>query len=175
MDLVIDSNVLFRRKSKWKTEYEDSIYKVYDSNRKLTGYFFPFYTGQKDSNTEAGDREEDDKIIERMNKTHEKVRGGNLMVPMLKLNLLDNIVGMDLDYTIEALVENLKRAKAWKQWLEENSIEFGISGIAVYTSREDRNMLSIVLGINSDMNLGEKELEMELMLLLNKLQADGML
>jgi hypothetical protein len=77
---------LFRRKSKWKTEYEDSIYKVYDSNRKLTGYFFPFYTDQKDSNTEAGDREEDDKIIERMNKTHEKVRGGNLMVPMLKLN-----------------------------------------------------------------------------------------
>ena len=110
-----------------------------------------------------------------MNKSHDKVRGGNLMLPMLRLNLLDNTEGMDLDYTIEAIDANLQRAKTWKEWLELNHKEFGISGAAVYTAREDRNMLSIVLGINLEMTLGEKELEIDLTPLLDKLHTDGML
>ena len=31
------------KKSKWKMEYEDTIYKIYDWNRNLAGYFFPDY------------------------------------------------------------------------------------------------------------------------------------
>jgi hypothetical protein len=38
-----------------------------------------------------------------MNKAHKKIRGGNLMVPMLRLNLLDKPEGTNLDYAIEAL------------------------------------------------------------------------
>src|SRR5919198_272274 len=191
MDLLQLLLVLFGRdnkKCKWKIEYEYSIYKVYDANKKLAGYFFTQYSSVQQKNHQRAGRseqeredqhkkeEEEDKIIERMNKTHEKVRaGGNLMVPMLKLNLLDNTEGRDLDYTIEALEGNLQRAKIWKEWLEVNHIEFDISGAAVYTAREDRNMLSIILGINSEMILGEKELEIELTPLLNKLHTDGML
>ena len=171
--------VLFGRdgKSKWKMEYENSIYKVYDSNKRLAGYFFPQYGSVQrvGSKQEGGDREEEEQIIERMNKTHEKVRGGNLMVPMLKLSLLDNTEGMDLDYTIEALDGSLRRAKTWKEWLEVNHTEYGISGVAVYTAREDRNMLSIILGIDFEMTLGEKKLEIELTPLLDRLHSDGML
>ena len=168
------------KKSKWKIEYENSIYKVYDSNRKLAGYFFPQYglVDQSDgsSNKQEGEEEEEeDKIIEIMHKTHVKVSGGNLMVPMLKLNLLDNTEGMDLDYTIEALDGNIQRARIWKEWLELNHTEFHIAGAAIYTAREDRNMLSIVLGINSEVMLGEKELEKELTPLLDRLHTDGML
>jgi hypothetical protein len=172
--------VLFERnkKSKWKIEYEYSIYKVYDSNKKLAGYFFPQYGSVQHHSSEQGNKDQDqeeDKIIDIMNKTHEKIRGGNLMVPMLKLNLLDNTEGIDLDYTIEALHGNLQRAKTWREWLEVNHTDFGISGAAVYTAREDRNMLSIVLGINLEMILGERELEMDLIPLLDKLHTDGML
>ena len=119
--------------------------------------------------------EDDDKIIERMNKSHDKIRGGNLMVPMLRLSLLDNTEGMDLGYTIESLDANLQRAKVWKEWLGANYRGFGISTVAVYTAREDRNMLSIVLGINLEMMLGEKELEVYLTPLLDKLHTDEML
>jgi hypothetical protein len=172
-----------KKKPNWKMEYVSSIYKVYDLNKKLAGYFFPCYESvrynQKASSSEQEEDkdpdQEQDKIIERMNKIHVKVRGGNLMVPMLKLNLLDNTEGMDLDYTIEALDENLERAKIWKGWLEVNHSEFGILGAAVYTAREDRNMLSIVLSINLEMMLGEKELETNLIPLLDKLHTDGML
>lgn len=165
------------KRSKWKIEYEYSVYKVYDSNKKLAGYFFPQYGSVQYHSSEQGNKDQDqeDKIIDIMNKTHEKIRGGNLMVPMLKLNLLDNTEGMDLDYTIEALDGNLQRAKTWREWLEVNHTDFGISGAAVYTAREDRNMLSIVLGINLEMTLGEKELEIDLTPLLDKLHKDGML
>jgi hypothetical protein len=170
---------LFERNKKyeWKIEYEYSIYKVYDSNKKLAGYFFPQYGSVQYHSSEQGNKDQDqeDKIIDIMNNTHEKIRGGNLMVPMLKLNLLDNTEGMDLDYTIEALDGNLQRAKTWREWLEVNHTDFGISGAAVYTAREDRNMLSIVLGINLEMILGEKELEIDLTPLLDKLHKDGML
>ena len=172
--------VLFGRnkKSKWKIEYEYSIYKVYDSNKKLAGYFFPEYDSVQHHISEQGNKDQDqeeDKFIDIMNKTHEKIRAGNLMLPMLKLSLLDNTEGIDLDYTIEVLDGNLQRAKIWRDWLEVNHTDFGISGAAVYTAREDRNMLSIVLGINLEMTLGEQELEIDLTPILDKLHADGML
>jgi hypothetical protein len=166
------------KKSKWKVEYDYKIYKVYDLDKKLAGYFFPDYTSlrdQKTNNNLQRQEEDDDKIIERMNKAHDKIIGGNLMVPMLRLSLLDNTEGVDLDYIIEALDINLQRAKTWREWLDANYREFGISTVAVYTAREDRNMLSIVLAINLEMMLGEKELEIYLTPLLDKLHTDEML
>lgn len=180
MDALQILLVLFGRnnkKSKWKVEYDYSIYKVYDLDKKLAGYFFPHYNSLRHQKTSSKleEQEEEDKIIEEMNKSHDKVRGGNIMLPMLRLNLLDNTEGMDLDYTIEAIDANLQRAKTWKEWLELNHKEFGISGAAIYTAREDRNMLSIVLGINLEMMLGERELGIYLNPLLDKLHTDGML
>ena len=183
--------MLFNRDSKnrtnifkWKFEYEDTIYKIYDWNNNLTAYFFPNYDsmekhmGRKNRNNEHQQEEEEDEVIEGMNKLHENVVGGNLMIPMLKLNLLDIEEGkakMNLNYTIDALEENLHRAKQWKQWLEQNSAEFKVIGNAVYTAREDRNMLSLVLGIDSNIILGEKEIGIVLIPLLDKLHKDGML
>ena len=174
------------KKSNWKIEYEYLIYKVYDSDKKLAGYFFPQYnslqyesTSNKQQEARVGrdgeGEEEEDEFIERMNKAHKKIRGGNLMVPMLRLYLLDNTEGTNLDYAIEALDANLQRAKTWKEWLEVNRTEFGISCATIFTAREDRNMLSIVLSIDLELTLGEKELERDLTPLLDKMHTDLML
>src|SRR5918996_6445301 len=170
-------------KFKWKFEYEDTVYKVYDWNNNLAAYFFPNYNSiRKQNRTKNGrnekQQEEEGEIIEEMNKLHENVRGGSLMIPMLRLNLLDNEArkeGMDLNYAILELQENLHRAKQWKQWLDQNTAEFRIVNNAVYTAREDRNMLSLVLGINSDIMLGEKDIGRALIPALDKLHEDGML
>jgi hypothetical protein len=183
--------MLFNRDSKnrtnvfkWKFEYEDTIYKIYDWNNNLAGYFFPNYdsmekrTGTKNLSDEYQQEKEEDEVIEEMNKLHENVAGGNVMIPMLKLNLLDIEEGkakMNLNYTIDALEENLHQAKQWKQWLEQNSAEFNIVENGVYTAREDRNMLSLVLSIKSNITLGEKEIGLVLITLLDKLHEDGML
>ena len=165
---------------RWKFEYEDTVYKVYDRNNYLSGYFFPNYNLEQYEKSGNGNlREgEEDEIIEKMNKKHENVRGGNLMIPMLRLNLLDNEAEeekMDLDYAISELQENLQRAKQWKQWLDQNTTEFRIVNNAVYTAREDRNMLSLVLGIRSGIILGEKDIGQALIPVLDKLHEDGML
>jgi hypothetical protein len=59
--------------------------------------------------------------------------------------------------------------------LQQNHEEFEITGDAVYTAREDRNMLSIVLRIESAIILGEKEVSIALHPLLDKLHKDGLL
>jgi hypothetical protein len=167
---------------RWKFEYEDTVYKVYDGNNYLAGYFFPNYNlveqiGETSSNGSSQEGEED-AIIEEMNRRHESVRGGSLMIPLLRLNLFDNDSEkerMNLDYTIVELQESLKRAKQWKQWLQLNTTEFGIAENAVYTAREDRNMLSLALGIDSHIMLGEKEIGQSLIPVLDRLHRDGML
>ena len=100
---IISVVVLFRRrigeeegekkknnKSNWKIEYYDKIYKVYDWNKNLAGYFFPTYNLDKEEDTsdrieggqlqqqeeegkEEGEENEDydeDEIIEEMNKCY---------------------------------------------------------------------------------------------------------
>jgi len=157
------------KKSKWKMQYEDTIYKIYDGDRNLAAYFFPKY-----DLVETTDIEED-QVIEKLNQSHETVRGGNILFPMIKLDLLDKEDGLDLDYAIAALEQNLQRIKVWKEWLLQNHTEFAIIGSAMYTSREDRNMLSIALGIDSNIILGEKETLVALAPLLDELHEVGLL
>ena len=156
------------KKSKWKMEYEDTIYKIYDWNRNLAGYFFPDYDLKENI-------ENEDEIIEKLNQSHQSVQGGNILLPMVKLNLLDKEEGIDLDYAIVALEQSLQRVNVWKQWLLQNSSQFEINGNAIFTSREDREMLSIGLRIMKNLTLGEKELLDALIPLLDELHESGIL
>ena len=156
------------KRSKWKMEYEDTIYKIYDWNKNLAAYFFPNYNLVED-------RENEDEIIEKLNHSHQNVRGGNILLPLIKLNLLDKEERIDLDYTIVALEQNLQRTKVWREWLEQNDRKFAIAGNAVFTSREDREMLSIALVIDSNIVLGEKETLVALTPLLDELHEASLL
>ena len=160
----------------WKLEYIDTVYKIYDWDKNLTGYFFPNYDidvdNYKDKDESQDAHEVEDKIIEQMNKEKQSVKGGNVMLPMVKLQLLDNEEGIDLDYVINSLEQNAQRTRKWKQWINDNHVEFKIFGSSIYTAREDRNMLSIVLGLGSNIILGEKEIGINLRPLLDKLHQD---
>jgi hypothetical protein len=97
-------------------------------------------------------------VIEKLNKSHVSVKRGDLMIPILKMNLFDNNKAMNLDYTIGALEGNVKESKTWKQWLQQNRRSFGITSAIIYTVKEYMNMLSVVLVIQSNIILGKKEL-----------------
>lgn len=156
------------KNGKWKTEYDDTLYKIYDWDGNLAGYMFPEY-----GDIEPEDRE--DEIIDEMNSTHTEMRQATLLLPMVKLNLLDNHEGMDVDYVISSLEANKDRVDTWKRWIHDNAKAFNIVGLAVHTAREDRNMLSVALGIDRKFNLGEKEVRDFLSPLLDKLHEDGLL
>jgi len=154
--------------NKWKAEYDDRLYKIYDWGGNLAGYMFPAYR-------DIEPKEEDEEIIAELNRIHAQVTQGTLLLPMVKLNLLDNSEGMNMDYVISSLEANTERTNRWKKWLHDNAEPFSIAGSAVYTAREDRNMLSIALGIVATFSLGEKEVRDFLSPLLDKLHADGLL
>jgi hypothetical protein len=156
------------KKSKWKMDYDDTIYKIYDWNGNLAAYFFPNYELEETADDE-------DEIIEKLNKEHKSVRGGNLLFPMAKLNVLDKAEALSLDYTILALEQCLERIKVWKEWILENHRKFEITGNGVHTSREDREMLSIALGLDSNIILGEKQILITLTPLLDELHEAGLL
>ena len=152
--------------NKWKAEYDDTLYKIYDWDGNLTGYLFPTYKDIEPKDEEA--------IVE-LNRIHAQVTEGTLLLPMVKLNLLDNNEGIDIDYVISSLQANIERTNRWKEWLHDNAEPFNIADSAVYTAREDRNMLSISLDIVETFNLGEKEVRDFLSPLLDKLHEDGLL
>lgn len=152
--------------NKWKAEYDDTLYKIYDWDGNLAGYLFPTY---KDIEPK------DEEVIVELNRIHAQVTEGTLLLPMVKLNLLDNNEGIDIDYVISSLQANIERTNRWKEWLHDNAEPFNIADSAVYTAREDRNMLSISLDIVETFNLGEKEVRNFLSPLLDKLHEDGLL
>ena len=155
-----------RSSNKWKVEYDDTLYKIYDWDGNLAGYLFPTY---KDIEPK------DEEVIVELNRIHAQVTEGTLLLPMVKLNLLDNNEGIDIDYVISSLQANIERTNRWKEWLHDNAEPFNIADSAVYTAREDRNMLSISLDIVETFNLGEKEVRDFLSPLLDKLHEDGLL
>ena len=157
------------RSSNWKAEYDNMLYKIYDWGGNLAGYLFPEY-----GNIEPQDKE-DDEIINELNRVHAQVKEATLLIPMVKLNVFDNNEGMDIDYVISSFEANTERTKIWKKWLHDNAKPFKIVGSAVYTAREDRNMLSIALGIVETFRLSEKEVRDFLSPLLDKLHQDGLL
>lgn len=172
---------MFGRKDKennlWKLEYFDTVYKIYDWDGNLTGYFFPNYSLDNiDSKDESQNEYELEEMeIEKMHKEKQIVKGGNLMLPMTKLSLLDNNEGIDIDFAIDSLEKSAQRTKKWKQWIISNSLDFNIYGSSIYTAREDRNMLSIVLGMNVEIILGEKTIQSILKPLLNKLHENELI
>lgn len=159
---------LFRKKAGWKAEYEDSLYKIYDWDGSLAGYLFPHYG-------EIEPREQEDAVIEELNNTHSQVPEATLLLPMVKLGLLDRQEGMDIDFVISSLEANASRTTEWRKWLAKNAGGFGIFDAQVHTAREDRNMLSIALGIKASFVLGEKEVISVLNPLLDRLHEDGLL
>ena len=168
-------------RSEWSLEYEDALYKIYDSAKRLAGYFFPDYSStvqNKDelaSNDGLGRGLDEDSALRLMNKKHKQVQGGSMMLPMLKLELLDNQNGITINDVVDSLDRNTRTAGIWRTWLSQNSTILGIVGSLVYTAREDRNMLSIVLIIRDRIILGEKETMKSLAPILNKLHEDGLL
>lgn len=120
----------------WTIEQEDAYFKIYDSRKTLAGYFAPEY----------GDIQPEDKaeqVIQEMLKNHDPVKGGYLMLPLVKFNIFEDGKEMNLAYLEQQLQEVYTRIMAWKNLV----IEKGIEHHKILISHTDHDMLSITLGI----------------------------
>jgi hypothetical protein len=162
---------------KWKIEYDETIYKIYDRNNDLAGYFFPNYgILMEEKSNQHMDVEDEENFIEAMNKEHKEVPGAEVLVPLVKLDLLDiEDEHVDLDFAYERMERDLKRMDQWKTWIRSNSDRYCIISNGIYTSREDRNMLSIALQLNSRFVLHQKDINLKLKPILDSLSESGLL
>ena len=161
---------MFRKKRKrnWKCEYDDTIYKIYDWDDNLAGYFYPSY------NIRGKNEIEEEEIMVRMNEKKEKLSGGHLMIPFVKLNLLD-FDYLTIDEVIFNLQNSIDRAIIWKKWIEDNKNKFNLSKSLICTSREDRNLLAVLLEINKEIILDEKKIIEEITPMLDQLHMNELL
>ena len=91
----------------WKLDREDDYFRIYDSNKDIAGYFDPDFG-------ELFPKEQEQELIEKMHKNHEKIPGGFLMVPMVKFGIFEPDKQMNFDQ-LQGLIDNVKdRLSKWK-------------------------------------------------------------
>lgn len=152
----------------WKMDYEDSVYKIYNKNNDLICHFFPNYP-LNDSNLD------NDSFILGLVDSHATVFGGRLLLPLLRLNILDVEEGQNLKNIIDQISLSVKRAQEWRNWYISNKKRYEISRCVAYTGREDRQMLSIVLSLGSKFTLGTMEILTSLTPILQDLTIESMI
>ncbi len=120
----------------WTIDSEEDYFKIYDSRKTLAGYFAPEY----------GDIQPEDKadqVRQEMLKNHDPIKGGYMMLPMVKFEIFEDGKDMTLDYVEQQLREVHTRILAWKNLLTEKEIAHH----KILVSHTDHDMLSITLGI----------------------------
>jgi hypothetical protein len=120
----------------WKLEFEDGYFRIFDSEKLITGYFDPDYGDlSKIKNPE-------DIILSKI-KNHDSVLGGMIMIPLVKFQLFDT----DLNTTISKVQQNMVRVsvhlKKWESFFSEINTLVHFVGI----SHTDQDMLTVTFPI----------------------------
>jgi hypothetical protein len=120
----------------WKLEFEDGYFRIFDSDKLITGYFDPDYGDlSKIKNPEN--------VISSKIKNHDHVLGGMIMIPLVKFQLFDT----DLNTTISKVQQNISRVsthlKKWESFLSEINNTSHFVGI----SHTDQDMLTVTFPI----------------------------
>lgn len=150
----------------WKAELDGTYYRIYDKRKNLVGYFAPDYG-------HIYPEEKAEEIIEQMNKRHEKITSGLLMIPMVKFGVFYENQEMDLQYIARQIDDVKKRLEYWSEFLSGNKIR----QYKITVSHTDHDMLSITmrLGFSVPVELEKNVIQNEVGRVLDQLQQMGLL
>ena len=150
----------------WKIESDEEYYRIFDSKKLIAGYFDPDYGDifPKDNASE---------IILSMQKNHDPILGGMLMIPMVKFRLFDT----DLDTDIINVEQNVSRVFGhlikWKDFLSKINSKMH----SIRISHTDQDMLTITFPIifSKPTPLEKQQLLQEISSTLDLLQRSDLL
>lgn len=150
----------------WKLEFDEYYYRIYDSKNQIAGYFDPEY----------GDifpKENEEEIIEKMHKTHEKIPGGYLMFPLVKFGIFDSGFHSTLQELIPRMSAIVTRLQMWEEFLSLIQTE----NHYVRISHTDQDMLSITIPMrfSKPTPLHHKDILIEISPILNQLHQQSLL
>ena len=145
----------------WKLDPDEEYFRIYDSKKLIAGYFDPDYGN-------IFPKENSEQIISLMQKNHDLILGGMLMIPLVKFRLFDT----DLDTVLSKVQENVSRVsehlQKWNKFILDTKIQFH----SIRISHTDQDMLTITFPIifSKPTPLEKKQLALELSLTLDLLQ-----
>ena len=149
----------------WKLDYEEEYFRIFDSKKLIAGYFDPDY----------GDifpKENSEQIISLMQKNHDPILGGMLLIPLVKFRLFDT----DLDTVLSNVQENISRVsehlQKWNNFIINTKVQFH----SIRISHTDQDMLTITFPIkfSKPIPLEKKQLMLEISPILNLLQTSDL-
>jgi hypothetical protein len=121
----------------WKLELDEEYFRIYDSKKLIAGYFDPDY----------GDifpKKNSEQIISSMQKNHDPILGGMIMVPLVKFRLFDT----DLDTVLSKVQENITRVsehlQKWDNFLSNTKNQIH----SIRISHTDQDMLTVTFPIS---------------------------
>lgn len=149
----------------WKLDLDEDYFRIYDNEKMIVGYFDPDY----------GVLPEDkrDETIESMLKNHDVIRGGVIMVPMVKFGLFDT----DLEARISTVQTNILRVnehiEKWKTFLKKVGC---LERHSIRISHTDQDMLTVTFPVRFPMPipLEKKALMSGVEPILSLLQRSGL-
>jgi hypothetical protein len=150
----------------WKLDYEEEYFRIFDSKKLIAGYFDPDY----------GDifpKENSEQIISLMQKNHDPILGGMLLIPLVKFRLFDT----DLDTVLSNVQENISRVsehlQKWNNFIINAKVQFH----SIRISHTDQDMLTITFPIkfSKPIPLEKKQLMLEISPILDLLQTSDLL
>ena len=150
----------------WKLESDEDYFRIYDSQKMIAGYFDPDY----------GDifpKEKSEEIISSMQKNHDPITGGLMMIPLVKFRLFDT----DLDTTLSNVQENVSRVSQHLQKWEKFLSQIMNQSHSIRISHTDQDMLTVTfpLKFSKPVPLEKKQLAIELNSILDLLQKSDLL
>lgn len=116
----------------WKLDRDEDYFRILDSKKDIAGYFDPDYG-------ELFPKGKEPEIIEEMYKKQEKIKGGFLMVPMIKFGIFESDSAMDIPYLQNHLDLVQERLRKWKDFISSANLADHIISV----SHTDQDMLSI--------------------------------
>ena len=150
----------------WKLDREDDYFRIYDSKKDIAGYFDPDFG-------ELFPKEQEQELIEKMHKNHDKIPGGFLMVPMVKFGIFEAEKQMNF-HQLQGLIDNAKeRLSKWKNFISESGNDFHY----IQVSHTDHDMLSITFPVkfNPPLPLEKNSILKEIEPTLDLMQKHGLL
>ncbi len=150
----------------WRLEREGYYFKIYDESKNIEGYFAPEYG-------EIYPEDKANEVIEEMHKKHEKIKGGYMMLPLVKFGIFDEGKEMNLDYLVKKLEDVNNRISLWHSLLTNK----GVQRYKITVSHTDHDMLSITLELifASPVALEKIQLQNELGKILDSIHQEGLL
>ena len=146
----------------WTMDQDETYFRIFDSEKRIAGYFDPQY----------GEHADDDEIELMLKKKH-TIPGGFLVVPMIKFNLFDADLSIDV-HTLKSRLEDVNRSFArWHNYILSKNPPFHVIRI----SHTDQDMLTMTLPIRfrKPIRLDKKDLAAELSFTMDTFQRLGFL